>query len=140
LSESNDFTSEVDDIGEFATATSGATFTGLVDENFAPGGSPLSRQVLDGTFNAPDSNGRGSLVTTTTNGTLNGGVGLTFYSVDGTSFPFIETDDGDQVTAGVLVVQSATGASPAVAARTHMYVPHPFVRARSTRSLHRKQK
>jgi hypothetical protein len=140
LTESNQFTSEVDDIGEFATATSGATFTGLVDENFAPGGSPLSRQVLDGTFNAPDSNGRGSLVTTTTNGTLNGGVGLTFYSVDGTTFPFIETDDGQQVTVGVMVVQSATGATPAVAARTHMYVPHPFVRVRSARKWQKKVK
>jgi hypothetical protein len=140
LSESNEFTSEVDDIGEFATASTGATFTGLVDENYAPGGSPLSRQVLDGTFAAPDSNGRGSLVTTTTNGTLNGGVGLTFYSVDGTTFPFIETDDGQQVTTGVMVVQSATGASPAVAARTHMYVPHPFVRARSARKWQKKVK
>jgi len=130
---------EVDDIAEFSTTGTGATFTGLVDENSAPGGTN-PRQVFDGDFTAPDSNGRGSLVTTTANGTLNGGVGLTFYSVDGTTFPFIETDDGGQITSGVMVVQSASGASPAVAARTHMYVPHPFVRARSTRSLRRKQK
>jgi hypothetical protein len=130
---------EVDDIAEFATAT-GLTFTGQVDENSAPDGGPTRRQVFDGIFTAPDSNGRGTLGTTTINGTLVGEVGLSFYSVDGTTFPFIEDDTNGQVSTGVMVVQDATDPTPAVAARTHMYVPHPFVRARSTRSLHRKQK
>jgi hypothetical protein len=130
---------EVDDIAEFATAT-GLTFTGIVDENSAPGGVPTPRQVFDGTFTAPDSNGRGTLMTTTANGTLDGEPALSFYGVDGVTFPFIETDTFGQVSTGVMIVQDATGASPAVAARTHMYVPHSFVRVRSTRSLHRKQK
>jgi hypothetical protein len=131
---------EVDDIAEFATASTGSTFTGLIDENSAPGGGPTPRQVFDGTFTAPDSNGRGTLMTTTANGTLDGEPALSFYGVDGVTFPFIETDTFGQVSTGVMIVQDATGASPAVAARTHMYVPHSFVRVRSTRSLHRKQK
>jgi hypothetical protein len=131
---------EVDDIAEFATATTGSTFTGLIDENSAPDGGPTRRQVFDGTFTAPDPNGRGSLGATTVNDTLDGEVALSFYSVDGTTFPFIENDPNGQVSTGVMVVQDATDPTPAVAARTHMYVPHPFVRARSTRSLHRKQK
>ena len=116
------------------------TFTGQVDENSAPDGGPTRRQVFDGTFTAPDPNGRGTLGTTTINGTLVGEVGLSFYSVDGITFPFIEDDTNGQVSTGVMVVQDATDPTPAVAARTHMYVPHSIVRARSTRSLHRKQK
>jgi hypothetical protein len=138
-SESEEATVEVDDIAEFATAT-GLTFTGLEDENSAPGGGPTARQVFNGTFTAPDSNGRGTLATTIVNSTLDGEPALSFYTVDGVTFPFIENDTNGQVSTGVMVVQDATGASPAVAARTHMYVPHPIVRARSTRSLHRKQK
>jgi len=123
---------EVDDIAEFATASTGGTFTGLVDENFAPGGAPITPpQVLDGTFTAPDANGRGSLITTTLNNTLNGGLGITFYSVDGTTFPFVETDTGGQVSTGVFVLQNANDPSPA--ARSHMFVPQRLIRGKAAR-------
>jgi hypothetical protein len=83
--------------------------------------------VFDGTFLAPDANGRGALVTTTTNNTLNGGVGLTFYSVDGFTFPFIESDS-TQVSTGVFVLQNAADPSSAAAKPHSMFVPRPLLR------------
>jgi len=47
--------------------------------------------------------------------------------VDGTTFPFIEMDDG-QVSAGVFVLQNASAAAPA-AAKSNMFVVRPLVRA-----------
>jgi hypothetical protein len=125
---------EVDDIAEFATAASGMNLTGVTDENFAPGGTPNLGLALTGNYSAPDSNGRGTLAATagnSTNGTLNGGFGITYYTVDGTVFPFIETDSG-QVTAGVFLKQSS-GSSSAAAARSHFFVMPRLVRPGAAR-------
>jgi hypothetical protein len=117
---------EVDDIAEFATAASAANLTGVTDENYAPGGIPNYALALSGTYTAP-SNGRGSLEATagsSTNGTLNGGFGITYYTVDGNVFPFIESDSG-QVSAGVFLKQNS-GSSSSAAARSHFFVmPRP---------------
>ncbi len=122
---------EVDDIAEFSTTTTtcnnnSATFCGLTDENSAPPAGPTAPGPFDGTYIAPDSNGRGALGTTTTNNTLNGGVILTFYSVDGFTFPFIESDS-TQVSTGVFVLQNSADPSSA-SARPAMFVPRPLVR------------
>jgi hypothetical protein len=126
---------EIDDIAEF-TANSGGTLTGVIDENFAPGGGPnFSLALSSGTYAAPDSNGRGFLSAgagNNSNSTLNGGFNLTFYSVDGTAFPFIEMDSG-QIAAGVFVQQNPN-ASASAAARSHLFVtptmfrPHGLVK------------
>jgi hypothetical protein len=126
---------EIDDIAEFI-ANSGGTLTGVIDENFAPGGGPnFSLGLNSGTYAAPDSNGRGFLSAgagNNSNSTLNGGFNLTFYSVDGTAFPFIEMDSG-QIAAGVFVQQNPN-ASASAAARSHLFVtptmfrPHGLVK------------
>jgi hypothetical protein len=121
---------EVDDIAEF-TAT-GGTISGIVDEN-APGGSssggPNYDLALSGNYAAPGSSGRGAISATagnSSNSTLNGGFGLTFYTVDGTTFPFIETDS-TQVASGVMVLQNPSAASTAIR-RSRMMVVRPLVR------------
>ena len=122
---------EIDDIAEFATASSGGTLTGIIDENFAPGSSPIYALALSGNYTTPDTNGRGQLGANAGNGnntTLNGGFNLTYYAVDGTTFPFIETDNS-QVTAGVFVKQNSSASSSA-ATRGHMYALPPMVRPR----------
>lgn len=120
---------EVDDIAEFTANSTGTTVTGVIDENFNPGGLPNYAIALSGTYGAP-TNGRGQIAATvgsnTSNSTLNGGFGLTFYTVDGTTFPFIETDGG-QVAAGVMVAQNPTASSSAAAASRMVIVP-PLVR------------
>ena len=134
LGSSTGQSAEVDDISEFATASSGGTLTGITDENFAPGSSPIYAVALRGTYNTPDTNGRGQLIANagnSINSTLNGGFNLTYYAVDGTTFPFIETDNG-QVTAGVFVKQNSSASSSA-ATRAHMYVLPPMVRSRIAR-------
>jgi len=126
------FTPEVDNIAEFTAASSG-TLTGYLDENFAPGGAPSSNINLGTTssFAAP-AGGRGQ-ITTGNNAinTLNGGFLLTYYTVDGTTIPFIEMDSG-QVALGVMVVQSASGSAGAMAKAggKHLYVPLHSLRAR----------
>ena len=134
---------EVDDIAEFSAVASGAAVTGFDDENFSPGGGPTYGIPLAGTYVTPDSNGRGSISATTSNSsgslsTLNGGFVLTYYTVDGTTFPFIETDtNSSQVTAGVFVEQNATASASAAAAKPHMFVvpklvkPHAAVQKKS---------
>lgn len=125
---------EVDDIAEFATDSSGANLTGVTDENYAPNGIPNYALKLSGTYSAPDSNGRGQLAANagnSNNGTLNGGFGLTYYTVDGTVFPFIETDNG-QVTAGVFLKQNS-GSSSSAATRSHFFVLPPPVRPHTIR-------
>lgn len=114
---------EVDDIAEFATSSSGSTITGVLDENFEPNGGPDYGISLSGQYSGPDSSGRGAISATasnSSNSSLNGGFNLTFYTVDGTSYPFIETDGG-QVTAGVFVKQSPSSSSAAVQA-SHLFV------------------
>ena len=125
---------EIDDIAEFATASSGGTLTGIIDENFAPGSSPIYALALSGNYTTPDTNGRGQLganAGNSNNTTLNGGFNLTYYAVDGTTFPFIETDNG-QVTAGVFVKQNSSASSSA-ATRAHTYALPPMVSPRITR-------
>jgi hypothetical protein len=117
---------EVDDIAEFQTDSSAATVTGAVDENFQPGGGPTLGLALSGTSTTPDSNGRGQLSANAGNNsasTLNGGFGLTYYAVDGTTFPFIETDPNGQVAVGVFVKQDSSASAAQV---TH---PHLFVKS-----------
>jgi hypothetical protein len=123
---------EVDDIAEFSTS-SGGTVAGIVDENFQPGGAPNFALTLSGTYAAPDSNGRGVIGATAGNSsdsTLNGGFGITFYSVDGTTFPFIETDANGQVTAGVFFKQNSSASSAAIA-KPHMFAVRPLIRTQA---------
>jgi hypothetical protein len=114
---------EVDDIAEF-TAASGGSLTGIVDEN-AEGVGPNPGLALTGSYTAPSS-GRGSIAATagnSSNSTLNGVLGLTFYSVDGTTFPFIETDTNGQVALGTMFQQNPTASAAAAAtAKNHMFV------------------
>ena len=123
---------EVDDIAEFTTA-SGGTITGIIDENYDPNGSPtLGIGLSSGTYGTIDANGRygvSAAAANSTTGTLLGGFNLTAYAVDGTTFPFIESDTG-QVATGVIVLQNPSGASSAIA-HSHMFVPHPLIRARA---------
>jgi|HubBroStandDraft_5_1064220.scaffolds.fasta_scaffold18936_2 hypothetical protein len=125
---------EVDDIAEFATSASGATVTGVIDEN-ATGIGPNFGLALSGTYTTPDSNGRGQIAAnagTSSNSTLNGGFGITYYTVDGTTFPFIETDNATgQVAMGVFVAQNPSASSSAVA-KPHMFVVRPLIRAKSS--------
>jgi|HubBroStandDraft_6_1064221.scaffolds.fasta_scaffold00156_36 hypothetical protein len=121
---------EVDDIAEFTADSTGATVTGLIDENYPGAAPPFFGQALSGTYAGPDSSGRYELVAATGNtnspGTLNGGFGLTFYTVDGTTFPFIESDSG-QVATGVFVLQNPAAVS-AAAPRSHMFIVKPLMR------------
>ena len=129
---------EVDDIAEFQTDSAAANVTGVVDENFQPSGGPTQGLALSGTSTTPDSNGRGQLAANAGNSsasTLNGGFGLTYYAVDGTTFPFIETDANGQVTTGVFVKQDAT-ASSAQLAHPHLYVKSMI---RSNKVWHKKK-
>jgi hypothetical protein len=128
---------EVDDIAEFTAAstaatcdgTASSTVCGIIGENFDPGGGPISNLALAGTFGSIDNNGRVGITAnagSSSNSTLNGGFALTLYTVDGTTFPFIESDGG-QIAAGAVVEQSSTGAAAAI--RAHMFIPRPLVRA-----------
>jgi hypothetical protein len=121
---------EVDDIAEFTA--SGGNLTGLIDENFtAAGNTQFFGQALDGTYAGPDSSGRYTIAATTgsssTAGTLNGILGLTFYATDGITFPFIESDSG-QIAAGVFVEQTPSASS---AAASHMFMVRPLIRPHS---------
>jgi hypothetical protein len=116
---------EVDDIAEFATA-SGGTLTGIIDENSNAGQTVVSIP-LDGQYAVP-SGGRGAISATANNGTtgtLEGVLNLSYYPVDGTTFPFIEMDAG-QVSTGVFVLQSSSSSNSGVAKPHAMYVPHPL--------------
>ena len=116
---------EVDDIAEFASGT-GTSITGVIDENYDPQGLPSYGIALTGTYAAPVG-GRGQIAANagnSSNSTLNGGFELVFYTVDGTTFPFIEADNG-QVSAGVFVAQNP---SSTASAKPHMFVAPPLVR------------
>lgn len=137
LNLSNDV--EVDDIAEFTAASSG-TITGYLDENCSScgGGSANISLGSTSTFSAP-TGGRGQIGTGANSiNTLNGGFLLTYYTVDGTTVPFIETDNG-QVASGVMFVQNASASAAAMAKATgkHLYVPPKMMKARKA---HAKQK
>lgn len=111
-------TFEVDDIAEFSTGTSG-TLVGIIDENSFALTKPLYASALTNGTYGNISTGRNGVSADA--GTLAGGFGLILYTVDGTTFPFIESDTAGQVSAGVVIQQSASAASSAVAK------PHAFV-------------
>jgi hypothetical protein len=128
---------EVDDIAEFTASSSGSTVTGVVDENFQPGNSAPNPGIpLTGTYASPDSNGRGQIGYTaanSANSTLNPMPTFTFYTVDGTTFPFIESDANGQTSTGVFVEQNATAAGsasakPASAGAHSLIVTSPVMR------------
>ena len=131
---------EVDDIAEFATSTTGTTATGVIDEN-SPATGPVYGLALSGTYTLP-SGGRGAISAAAGNNnvsTINGGVGLTFYTVDGTTFPFIQTDNTTgQVATGVMVAQNPSASSASAALRSHMFVAAPLFRSHAM--LKKKQK
>ncbi len=117
---------EVDDIAEFTATSSGTTVTGVIDENAS--GSPAYGVALSGTYGVL-ANGRGQISANAgnnSNSTLNGGFNLTFYTVDGTTFPFIETDQG-QVSTGVFVAQNPSASSSTVA-QAGMHIVQPLIR------------
>jgi hypothetical protein len=109
---------EVDDIAEFTTATGGTLSSGIMDENYAPSGiQTLGIALSSGTYTALDSQGRYGISATASNSktsTLLGGFDVIAYTVDGTTFPFMEYDAG-QVATGVIVLQSPSSSSPALA-------------------------
>jgi hypothetical protein len=126
LGASTGFAAEVDDIAEFTANSSGSTVTGALDEN--GGGFPAYGVALSGTYGTL-ANGRGQIganAGNNSNSTLNGGFNLTFYTVDGTTFPFIETDNG-QIASGVFVAQNPNASSSALA-QSRMFVVQPLVR------------
>jgi len=125
---------EVDDIAEFAADSTGTTVTGVIDENYPGANPPPYGLALDGTYILP-TNGRGSITATAGSGsntTLNGGFGLTFYTVDGTTFPFIETDNAGQVATGVFVEQNPAAPVGGIA-KPAMFVVHPLVKPHAAR-------
>ncbi|MGA8436893.1 MAG: hypothetical protein WB762_08310 [Candidatus Sulfotelmatobacter sp.] len=127
---------EVDDIAEFAAAASGGTLSsGIIDENYAPGGvAALGIALSNGTYGTIGSGGRYGISATagnSTTSTLLGGFTLTFYAVDGTTFPFMEVDPG-QVSTGVIVLQTPSSSSSAIA-HAHMFVVRPLIRALGAR-------
>ena len=129
---------EIDDIAEFATAASGSTLTGVIDENYAGGGPNLGLALSSGTYQGPDASGRYVLSAAAgnqNNSTLNGGFNLIFYTADGVTFPFIDVDS-TQVATGVFVEQTSTAASSA-AIKSHMFMAPPIFRPHA---LKKKQK
>jgi hypothetical protein len=124
----------VDDIAEFTATPSGTTVTGLIDENYYGATVPFFDEVLAGTYGSTGT-ARSQITattgTSTSPGTLNGGFTLTLYTVDGTTFPFIEYDSG-QVSAGVIVAQNPS-ASSAAAAHSNMFVVRPMFHPHAAR-------
>jgi hypothetical protein len=128
---------EVDDIAEFTATPSGTTISGVIDENYTgAAGAPLFDEALSGTYAADTSGRYGLTAITGTNsspGTLQGGLTLVLYAADGTNFPFVELDSNSasaQVAAGLIVLQSSTSSSSAVA-RQHMFLVHPLFNQQS---------
>ncbi len=127
---------EIDDIAEFSVNSNGNTITGLIDENSTVSGpATYSAAFTNGLYTAPV-NGRGSISanvgTSSNNTTLNGGFTLTYYTVDGTTFPFIESDSG-QVAAGIFVLQNPSAAASAGAVHSTMYVAQPLIHSHVAR-------
>ena len=127
--------SEVDDIAEFTTGSTGTLTAGIIDENFPGAGTPLfDLPLTNGTYGTIDSLGRYGLSVqagNSTTTTLNGGLVLTLYTVDGTTFPFIEMDGG-QIATGVVVEQNSSAANPALA-HSQMFISRTLVRSHAAR-------
>ncbi len=125
---------EVDDIAEFTAASGGTLSSGIIDENYAPGGPlPLGIPLSGGTYGTIGSGGRYGISATAgnnNNSTLLGGLDLTFYTVDGTTFPFVELDSG-QVSTGVIVLQNSSASSPALA--KPMFTVRPLIHSSTLR-------
>jgi|HubBroStandDraft_1064217.scaffolds.fasta_scaffold00056_51 hypothetical protein len=132
----------VDDIAEFTADASGTTcdkagdiLCGIIDENYpAAGNAQYYDEALAGSYGSIDNLGRYGIAATTgpdENGTLLGGFDLTLYSVDGTTFPFVELDQG-QVATGVVVLQNAS--DPQSGARSHMFVSRTLSRPNAVHS------
>jgi hypothetical protein len=125
-------TVEVDDIAEFTAGSNGTVTSGIIDENYPGANPPLFDLALsNGTYGTIDSLGRFGLSANAGNSnisTLNTGFALTFYAVDGTTFPFIELDGG-QVSTGVIVLQNPSAAPSAAAAQAQMFIARPPIRA-----------
>jgi hypothetical protein len=130
---------EIDDIAEFtnsvASSGAGTLPTGIIDENVSPGGSSFGAPypglaLTNGVYGSLDALGRYGLFAdagTSAVSTLNGGFNLNFYTVDGTTFPFVELDPG-QVATGVFVLQNPTASASAATSRSHMFVLPPLTR------------
>jgi len=101
--------SEEDDIAEFTSTSSG--FSGIIDYNDQ--GSLNPNQKLSGSYSSL-STGRYSLTSSAFNGN--------FYTVDGTTVLFLETDSS-QVGNGVFVTQSTPTSSHAAAAPSAHFMP-----------------
>jgi hypothetical protein len=135
---------EVDDIAEFTADATGScdsfgdTLCGIIDENFAPlsgGLQPIAGMALGGSYGNIDTTGRYGLSAAAGNSnisTLNGGFNLNFYTVDGTTFPFVELDQG-QIATGVFVLQNPAAATPATA-HSHMFIARPLINPHAARA------
>ena len=126
--------SEVDDIAEF-TASNGTLTAGIIDENSPGATNPLfDLGLTSGTYGSIDTLGRygiSAIAANSNESTLNGGFALTLYTVDGTTFPFIEMDGG-QIATGVVVLQNPAGAN-AASAHAQMFTPQPLIHPRANR-------
>jgi hypothetical protein len=125
---------EVDDIAEFTAGGSGTLTAGITDENSIATGPLFDLALSSGTYGTIDSVGRYGLSAnagTSSVSTLNGGFNLTLYTVDGTSFPFIEMDGG-QIATGVVVLQNSSAVTPALA-HSQMFVSRTLVRPHAAR-------
>lgn len=101
---------EIDDTVQFLTASpsSSPNMTGLLDEN--AGGTPSTPGANFSATYTPDSGttGRGNILAPSLPTTVNGGFGLEYYVVDGTTTLFIEGSNGDttQVALGSFIQQT----------------------------------
>lgn len=129
------FQSEVDDIAEFTAGTGGTLTAGIIDENYPGASAPtFDLGLTSGTYGPIDTIGRYGLSAIAANSnesTLNGGFALTLYTVDGTTFPFIEMDGG-QIATGVMVLQNPSGAN-AASAHAQMFTPQPLIHSHANR-------
>jgi hypothetical protein len=120
---------EVDDIAEFSAGTSG-NLVGIIDENSTASGGGSTSSLSDGTYSAISA---GRYAVSAADGTIAGGFGLILYTVDGVTFPFMESgsDDTGQISTGVVVEQNASGVSPATA-KSHLFVAPRLVQPHAT--------
>jgi hypothetical protein len=128
--------SEVDDIAEFTAGSNGTLTAGIIDENFPGATSPLFDLALSsGTYGTIDSLGRIGLSAVAGNNnvsTLNGGLTLTLYAVDGKTFPFIEMDGG-QIATGVVVLQNSSASGAGIVSPSQMFTMPPLIHSHALR-------